>query len=200
MAKPKAKAKLKEAADAVADADAAVTDVAAPYRQTRAMRGVGLISDIGDQPPMRTLCAAVIAAGLAGGYGRLTRAGVRMLAAHTLATWGKDFIKERVDRTRPRSRGTGEGHKPRPGNSRAKEERSFPSGHSAGAAAVAMAYAREFPEHRAAALAAAGVVALAQVPRCAHYPTDIGVGVAIGVGAEAMTEAVAGLAGKKRRG
>ena len=107
-----------------------------------------------------------------------------MVLSHLLATAAKNFIKHRVDRTRPRSTGSGKGHGIKPGRSHAKEETSFPSGHSAGAAAVARAFARAYPEHRGAALAGAGFIALAQIPRCAHYPTDVGAGLAIGLAAE----------------
>jgi membrane-associated phospholipid phosphatase len=114
-----------------------------------------------------------------------------MLAAHTLATFVKDEVKERVDRTRPRSAGKpGKDAKPRPGDKTAKEETSFPSGQSAGGAAVARAFARAYPEHAGKAYAAAGLIALAQVPRCAHYPTDVGAGVAIGIASEVLTDQV----------
>jgi membrane-associated phospholipid phosphatase len=128
--------------------------------------------------------------GLARRDRRMAGAGARMIAAHLLATAAKNFIKHRVDRTRPRSATGKDGHKPKPGRSTAKEETSFPSGHSAGAIAVASAYAREYPEHQAAALAGAGVVALAQIPRSAHYPTDVGAGVAIGLAAEKAVDLV----------
>jgi undecaprenyl-diphosphatase len=113
-----------------------------------------------------------------------------MLAAHTLATVAKNFVKHRVDRARPRSKHLeGKDHKLAPGRSTAKEETSFPSGHSAGAAAVARAFVRDYPEHAPAAYAAAGAISLAQIPRCAHYPTDVGAGLAIGVAAEALVSA-----------
>jgi membrane-associated phospholipid phosphatase len=173
-------------AKAALAADAAAAEAALPYQGSPAMRALGHFATLGDQPPLRTLCAAVIAAGLAGGNRRLARAGLRMLVAHTLATAAKDFVKHRIDRTRPRSKGAkGKDHVPRPGRHTAKEETSFPSGHSAGAAAVARAFARDYPEHSAPAYAAAGALALAQIPRCAHYPTDVGAGLAIGVAAEA---------------
>jgi membrane-associated phospholipid phosphatase len=132
---------------------------------------------------------SVIAVGTVGGDRRLLRAGIRMLAAHSLATVAKDFVKHRVDRTRPRaSRRPGKDMKPRPGRSDAKEETSFPSGHSAGAAAVARAFTREYPEHALPAAGAAAMLALAQIPRCAHYPTDVGAGIAIGLAAEAVVD------------
>lgn len=175
----------KKAAKALEEVDAAVVEGVEPYAETQLVRAISLLSEVGDQPPMRTLCAATIAAGLAGGNARLTRAGIRMLAAHTVATLAKDALKVRIDRSRPRK---DRNHGLKPGRSTGKEDTSFPSGHSAGAIAVARAYAREYPEHRHFALAAAGAVALAQIPRCAHYPTDVGVGLAVGLVSEALVE------------
>jgi membrane-associated phospholipid phosphatase len=184
-------ARLRKAAAKLERADAAVAEAALPHRTTLSVRLLEHVADLGDQPPMRTLCAATIATGLAGGDRRLLRAGLSMLAAHTLATLAKDFVKRRVDRTRPRSKGRkGKDHRMAPGESEAKEETSFPSGHSAGAAAVARAFAREYPEHAGPAYAAAAVIALAQIPRCAHYPTDVGAGLAIGAAAEGVVSAV----------
>lgn len=187
------KKKAKKAAEAVVDLDGRVIEAVEPYADTAAMKAMGFLSEIGDQPPMRALCVATIAAGAASGSPRLVRAGVKMLAAHTLATWAKDFIKLRIDRTRPR---TDKDHTLRPGKGKHKEITSFPSGHTAGAVAVARAFAREFPEHKAAAYTTAAAVSLVQVPRTAHYPTDIGAGLLIGLAAEAglaaATSAAAG--------
>lgn len=178
-----------KASRALLTADEAAAEAALPYQGSAAMEALGRFAWLGDQPPLRTLCAAVIAAGLAGGDRRLARTGVRMLVAHTLATLAKDFVKERVDRTRPRSKGgRGKDHVPRPGRNSSKEETSFPSGHSAGAAAVAWAFARDYPEYAAPAYAAGSALALAQIPRCAHYPTDVGAGLAIGMAAEAVVD------------
>ena len=170
-------------------ADEAAAEAALPYQGSPAMEALGRFASLGDQPPLRTLCAAVIAAGVAGGDRRLARAGLRMLVAHTLATLAKDYVKERVDRTRPRSKGDrGRDHVPRPGRDSSKEETSFPSGHSAGAAAVARAFAREYPAYAVPANAAGVALALAQIPRCAHYPTDVGAGLLIGLAAEAVVD------------
>lgn len=183
-----------KASKALLAADQAAAEAALPYRGSPAMEALGRFAALGDQPPLRTLCAAVIAAGVAGGNARLARTGVRMLVAHTLATLAKDFVKERVDRTRPRSKGKkGKDHVPKPGRDSSKEETSFPSGHSAGAAAVAWAFARDYPEYAMPAYAAGSVLALAQIPRCAHYPTDVGAGLAIGVAAEAIVDIGIGL-------
>lgn len=183
-----------KASKALLAADEAAAEAALPYRGSPAMEALGRFASLGDQPPLRILCAAVIAAGVAGGNRRLARTGVRMLVAHTLATLAKDFVKERVDRTRPRSKGKkGKDHVPKPGRDSSKEETSFPSGHSAGAAAVAWAFARDYPEYAMPAYAAGSALALAQVPRCAHYPTDVGAGLAIGIAAEAIVDIGIGL-------
>lgn len=177
--------KLSDAADALLRADRKAATASRSYRQSLPVRILDHVADLGDQPPMRILCGSVIAVGLVAGDRRLAGAGLRMLAAHTLATLVKDAVKRRVDRTRPRSAAKpGKDARPRRGDSEAKEETSFPSGHSAGAAAVARAFARSYPEHAAPAYAAAGLLALAQIPRCAHYPTDVGAGLAIGAAAE----------------
>jgi membrane-associated phospholipid phosphatase len=169
---------------ALMDADKAAMEAVEPYRKSAAVRALSWASELGDQPQMLALCGGLLTLGLVRRDGRMARAGGRMIAAHLLATMVKNFVKHRVDRTRPRSTGDGRGHGIRPGRSHAKEETSFPSGHGAGAAAVARAFARDYPEHRGAALAGAGFIALAQIPRCAHYPTDVGAGLAIGLAAE----------------
>jgi undecaprenyl-diphosphatase len=188
-------AKRGRAAEALLRADAVATEAARPNRQTLPVRALEHLADLGDQPQMRVLCGSVILVGLIGGDRRLARAGLRMLAAHTLATWAKDFVKHRVDRNRPRSaHGSSGGHRPAPGRSKAKEKTSFPSGHSAGAAAVAAAFSRDYPERTVPALVAGGALALAQIPRCAHYPTDVGAGLAIGFAAEAVVDSAFRLA------
>jgi undecaprenyl-diphosphatase len=176
--------KLKKTGQALIEADVAVAQAVVPLRKKLPVRALSIFSELGDQPQARALSLAVLALGLLRREGRLVRAGARMLVAHEAATMTKNFVKRRVDRTRPRSRTNTESHKPRSGRNTEKEETSFPSGHSAGAAAVARAYAREFPEHKALAYAGAGLVAVAQIPRCAHYPTDVGSGLAIGIAAE----------------
>lgn len=181
-----AKAKLRKASTKVASADAAVTDELSEHRHSRPVELLGKASELGDQPQLRLISAMLVAGGLIARKPRLARAGLRMLIAHELATAAKNFVKRRVDRTRPRSAETRVQAKPKRGRHTAKEITSFPSGHTAGSLAVAQAFAREFPEYRGPALAVAGVVAVAQIPRCAHYPTDVGAGVLLGASAEAL--------------
>jgi membrane-associated phospholipid phosphatase len=179
--------KLEDAAEQLLEADARTVEAAQPYQDNEVLER---LADLGDQPALRVVCAATVAAGILARDPRFVRAGFRMLAAHTLATWTKNFVKHRVDRTRPRSSGDPrEDHRIEPGRSEAKEETSFPSGHAAGASAVARAFAREVPEWALPAYAAGGVLALAQIPRCAHYPTDVGAGLVIGLASEAAVDA-----------
>lgn len=180
----------KKRATLIERADRHISERVNHKRDTLPMRLVGAVSDIGDQPQMRVLCVATIAYGLVRRDSRLARTGVEMLAAHTLATWGKNGVKAVVNRTRPES---GDDPKTRLGTSDAHEETSFPSGHSAGAVSVAEAFARNYPEHALAARAAALAVAAAQVPRGTHYLGDVIAGTLIGLGAEQVNTAAAGL-------
>jgi membrane-associated phospholipid phosphatase len=183
--------RVKKAAEAVMRVDAAAAKKLAPLDDAPWLERV---SSLADQPQLRTLSVALIAAGLAAGRGsgygpKLARAGLRMLIAHELATFAKNVVKRRIDRTRPRAR-TGSDHRPRPGRRTAKEVTSFPSGHAAGAAAPARALARELPGLAAPAGIVGGTLALLQLPRSAHYPTDTAAGLAIGLAAEAALAAL----------
>lgn len=180
------RAKLDKTARSISAADSAVAEEFGEHRQSWPVELLAKASEVGDQPQLRLISGAVLVAGLVTGNSRMTRAGARMLVAHELATIAKNFVKRRVDRKRPRSATTRDEARPTPGRHTAKETTSFPSGHTAGAVAVAQAFAREFPEYRAPALAAAGLVAVAQIPRCAHYPTDVGAGALIGAAAEGV--------------
>lgn len=123
------------------------------------------------------------------GRDRLVRAGARMIIAHEAATVAKNLLKTEIDRTRPRSASNRKEKKPKKGSHTAKEKTSFPSGHSAGAIAAARAFSREFPEYGAAAIGAAGLIAVSQIPRCAHYPTDVAAGLLVGLLLEAASNA-----------
>ena len=174
----------------IAGRDKEIADTLGEYSETLPVRVLSRVAKLGDQPELRLISGGVIAAGLLLGRGRLFRAGVRMLLAHEAATAAKDLIKSRVDRTRPHSANSKEDAKPKPGRSAAKRLRSFPSGHSAGSVAVAQAFAREYPQHRAAALTVAGVIAVGQVPKSAHYPTDVAAGALTGAVVEALIAGV----------
>ena len=75
------------------------------------------------------------------------------------------------------------------GTSDAHEKNSFPSGHTAGAIAVAQAFARGYPEHGLAARGAAIAVSAIQVPRGTHYLGDVLVGALVGFAGEKVSNA-----------
>ena len=177
--------------DALVALDGSLAEAMAPHGDRPVVKAIGFIGKQGDQPQMIALSSLVLAAGVFRGNKRVIEAGGRMLASHLLATATKHVIKRRVDRHRPpRSEAEPVIAKPRLGHNSAKAWTSFPSGHTAGAVAVAQGFARAFPEHRGKAVAGAALVSFAQVCKQAHYLTDIAAGIAIGVVSEA---AVAGL-------
>lgn len=170
--------------------DVEAVKAAKPVLKHPLVRALGTLGNIGDQPPLLALSGAVLAFGLVRRDARLSRAGTRMIAAHLLATAVKKLGKDFVDRTRPAAL-IDEGHyRMEPGGDRRPELRSFPSGHTAGAVAIARAAAREFPERKAIFYSAATVIGILQVPRQAHFPTDVAAGALIGVGAEGSTHAL----------
>ena len=182
--------------------DTAAAKAAAPARRPPPVRVLGVVSELADQPPLIAICASVLAVGLLSRNRRLANAGGRMLAAELLATGMKSFVKHRIDRTRPHVEEDGGTYAMAPGDDPAPEANSFPSGHTAGAVAVARAFAREYPEHAVAAYVTAGVMAAVQVPRCKHYPTDLAAGAAVGAVGETMVHlaerALAGAASHHR--
>ena len=182
---------LRKAGRKLTAAEAKAVRAVAPSRK-RPAKVVETIGKLGDQPELRTLSTAVVAAGLLTANRRLIRAGVRMLLAHEIATLAKDIIKDRIDRTRPHSAKTHADRAVKPGLHTDKAKTSFPSGHSAGATAVARAFGREYPRLQAPALAAAAVVAGMQVPRLKHYPTDVAAGIMLGAASEAAANVIVG--------
>jgi membrane-associated phospholipid phosphatase len=180
-------------ADRLLAVDRKARSAALPYQDSAPVEMLSPVSKLGDQPQLLALSAGLFATGVVRSEPRLVRAGLRMAAALLVATAAKNLVKVNVDRTRPRSARGKAAAKPKPGHHTAKEQSSFPSGHSAGALAVARAFSREYPEHRTAALSAAGAMALAQIPRCAHYPTDVGAGLVIGWLSELAVDRAAAL-------
>ena len=171
--------------------DAAIVRAVAPYRETWPVKALSTVGELADQPPMIASTSATLVAGLATGNDRLARAGARMLAAHLLATGIKTIVKNRVDRTRPQLLlEDGEYHWEE-GDSDEGDEHSFPSGHTAGAVAVARSLTREYPGAAVPAAVATTLVAGVQVPSASHFPSDVVAGAAIGLVAEILVDAVA---------
>ena len=168
----------------VEKADQRVAKAAAAARRSAPVRFLGWLSEAADQPQLISICAATLAAGLVTRNARLARTGARMLAAELLATTMKSAVKHRIDRTRPRVVDDGGDYAMKPGSSHSSGENSFPSGHTAGAVAVARAFVRDYREHRVAAYGTALAVAAIQIPRCQHYPSDLAAGALVGLAAE----------------
>ncbi|TNC74854.1 phosphatase PAP2 family protein [Rubellimicrobium roseum] len=181
---------LESAIETVEEADIAVAHKAAEVRHHPVTQALGHLSEIADQPPMLTLGALMLAGGLAGCQRSVAEAGGRLFASVALATAIKSVAKAIVVRTRPHvlaDEGRYErgllGPNEGPYNS-------FPSGHTADAVAAARAVARVFPEARLPLYGAAAAIGLAQIPRCAHYPSDVTAGALVGLAAEAVVDEV----------
>ena len=140
--------------------------------------------ELGDQPPMAAASGMMIACGLAFRDRRMARTGVRMLAALGLATLIKSAVKNNVDRTRPGEVIDKQRYRLHSGESKDGKLRSLPSGHSAGAAAVLRAAAREYPAAGMPLMGGAFAIAAAQLPSRNHFATDIAAGFALGLAAE----------------
>ena len=175
------------AAEPLFEIDRRARKLFTPYRKSRAVGAIHVVGSVGDQTQLRLVCRGVFGLGALRKDPRMMRAGVRMLVSHELATLAKNAVKRQVDRTRPRRDAR---DKPKKGTHTGKEITSFPSGHSAGSMAVACAFAAEYPEHRGAALATAGAVGLAQIPTCAHYPSDVAAGMTLGALVERLVRLV----------
>lgn len=155
-------------------------------------RAAGWVGNVGDQPPMLALGALTLVVGIAKDDARAIRAGTGMIAAHLLATGAKTVVKRSIDRTRPKELLESGSYHCGPGTAPDPALQSFPSGHTAGAVAVARAFGREFAEHKGAAMAAAATIGALQIPRRAHFPGDVIAGALIGYAAELVTERVIG--------
>jgi membrane-associated phospholipid phosphatase len=188
VAKP-AKA-VKKAAKKIVEVDTLVTHAAAQGRNNPVMKAIGFLSEAADQPPLIALSLGTLAIGLATRRADVARGGARMLASHLLATAAKSAIKHRINRTRPGAAlDMGEQRFER-GHSREHDLSSFPSGHTAGAVAVALAAGHDIEGAGVPAVLAAGAVAAAQAPTGHHYLTDVVVGGAVGWAVESVVSAV----------
>ncbi len=181
---------IERAAKSVKQADRDVTLKAAEHRDRPAVKAIGFLAEIGDQPQLVATSIGTTVIGLIARRPDMIRGGVRMLAAHAAATFVKSAIKSSIDRTRPAK--AIEDGKARfgPGDSDDHEQTSFPSGHTAGAVAVARAAARDIDGAGAPAAVITGMVAAAQPINGKHYLSDLVVGAAVGWIAEALVSAV----------
>ncbi len=176
--------------------DIAAVRKLAPLIRSRGGRLLGAIGNVGDEPPLLLLSGSVAAIGLARRDRKLARTGLSMIAAHALAIAMKTYGKNHVDRSRPRQLLEDGTYERRLGRSRADRLRSFPSGHTAGAVAIARTWGRSYPRQALLAEIVAGTIGALQVPRRAHWPTDVLAGALLGIVSDVATHAAS--AGLKR--
>lgn len=170
--------------------DAAVADVLIPHAEGTAIKALGAVSDLSDQEPLYAAAAAVLATAMALRDGPTWRTGTRILASHLLATALRGVIKKMVDRTRPEAAARRGDYVLREGERHESDFNSFPSGHTAGAVAVALAVGRDNPATRVPAIGLAALSGAAQILRSRHYVTDVVAGAVIGIAADALVDAV----------
>lgn len=187
MAKAKTKA-VKKTARKVEKQDVKLARRVVPLRNSGAVKALGPVAGLADQPPLYALSGAVIAGGLGSGDARLLRAGSRMLAAHALATFAKNVFKRSIDRSRPAMIATAGRYERGRGKRFESAYNSFPSGHTASAIAVARSAAREYPALATPALATAVLLGSLQVVRSKHFVSDIVAGASIGLITEAFVD------------
>ena len=182
--------KAKQGEGIIVRADLAIAERADKYSDAMPVRAIGKLSELADQPPLVAASLTTVIVGYVWQRPSILRLGLRMLASHGLATALKSLVKNNVDRSRPEKTADEGEHEARPGHSDEGGKRSFPSGHSAGAFAVAGAIARERPSAAPYAYPAAIVASGIQIPRKAHFTSDVLVGVAIGIVAELVIDRV----------
>jgi len=195
MSGSKKAGKAKKAAKAVAKQDVQGTHRATRSHDGPVLRAAGKASELADQPPLIALSTATMVAGALLRHPAVLRAGTRMLASHLIATGIKTVLKNGIDRTRP-ARAVKDGHHIGKGNGSGDTSlNSFPSGHTAGAVAVAQAVAHESTVAGLPLQAAAIGVAALQPSRGKHYVSDVVAGAAIGWASERVAGALLRIAG-----
>lgn len=179
---------------AIEEADIAVATAAKELKDHPVIEAMGAASEMADQPPLIALSLAVLVGGLLLRRPAVATAGGRMLASHLIATKMKSVIKHSVDRTRPHVLAEENRYEMREGRSTEPQYNSFPSGHTAGAVAVAEALARTAPRAAWPARVWAAAIAAIQIPRCRHYVSDIAAGAVIGLVADRVVRLAEGTA------
>jgi undecaprenyl-diphosphatase len=174
----------------VEEVDQAIAQAFIPYVEKSGVKALGAVSDLSDQEPLYAGAAAVLVTAAVMRDGRTWRAGTRLLAAHLLATGLRGIVKQMVDRTRPDAAAERGEYVLRPGQRHDSDFNSFPSGHTAGAVAVARAVGRAYPDANHVALGLAAAAGAAQVVRSKHYVSDVLAGAVIGWAAEMMIDAL----------
>lgn len=180
--------------------DVEIIEKLRPVLQAPAVKQLGKLGNVGDEPPLMAISLGLLAGGIVARKPALQRAAVRMVLAHLIAIGLKEWGKNNIDRTRPEKQLQSGSYHMAKGTSRAANLRSFPSGHTAGTLAIARAFSRDYPRHTKPVLAAAAVVGALQIPRGAHYPGDVVAGGAAGAVAEKIADFVIRIVGLRPKG
>ena len=195
--------KLKAARDGAspfAKFDLATTEFVEPVTDTLPMKLLSTVGELANQSPLNAAGIAATLGGIAADDARLRNTGLRILAAHAVATGIKGILKGVVRRTRPWQAAKDGDHEAEISTDGGKEYQSFPSGHTAGAVATARVVASAYPEASLPAYGAAAFAAAIQIPEQGHYPTDVAAGILIGLlSAEVGDALVAAAAGEVER-
>ena len=181
---------LDDAGQALSEVEKEPARVVGAKRDTPVMRLIGTLAEAGDQPQLISASVGTMVVGLLARRPDVARGGARMLAAHLVATGVKTAIKHRFDRRRPGAAEESGDHHFRHGSSDDHEENSFPSGHTAGAVAVALAASRDIDGAGGPAALGALAIAAAQPATGSHYFSDVLAGAAIGWVSEALVSAI----------
>lgn len=169
----------------VAQAEHQLVGAVANNRHSALVKWLGKASEIGDQPPLAALSLATIAAGALFSRADVARTGVRMLVGHAIGTGAKTALKTSIDRSRPARALKDNQHRSGTGKGASDSDfNSFPSGHTTGAVSIAQAVATTNPPLAVPARLAAAAIALIQLPRGKHYPSDLLVGALLGWAAD----------------
>lgn len=172
-----------------ADAEHRLIEPVMALEDSKVVRALTPLAKAMDEPPLMAIAIVTLTAGALARQPVVARVGARMLAAHLVANALKTVLKGSVDRLRPGA--VEERAEIRPGTGTDdKEANAFPSGHTAGAVAVAQAVAHELPHYGVPARVVAVIAGATQVPRGAHYLTDVVSGAAVGW----LSERIAGYA------
>lgn len=154
------------------------------------VRALTPLAQATDEPPLLVLGLSTLAVGAVLRQPVVVRSGARMVASHLVATGLKTLVKAGVDRRRPNAAQKTGPSLTKGSGTDDKSQNAFPSGHAAGAVAVAQAVAHEAPALGGPARWVAGAAGALQVPRGAHYASDVLAGAAIGW----LSERIAGWA------
>jgi hypothetical protein len=153
------------------------------------MRYLARLSELADEPPLLALSAITIGAGALRHDRKVIDTGKRMLIAFAAAVAAKSTLKASVDRTRPNRLVDDQTHRAalRPPKANKNDDlNSFPSGHTAGAVAIARAVGHNYPRLEHPLTVAALALGLLKVFRGDHYPSDVLAGFTVGLVSEGV--------------